>query len=154
LVLRNGTNGLSALDLAGELLAQYGSLRSLASARPEELAMRAGIGPAKASAVVAAFHLARRADVEQTVAVLRQPEDVAKAARAELDSARCERLIVLVCDAANRVRRIVTVSEGSVDRALVPVREILNAVLRHDGRAFALAHNHPNGNAEPSDNAT
>jgi DNA repair protein RadC len=147
----NGTKGLSALDLAGELLAQYGSLRLLSSARPEELATRTGIGPAKASALVAAFHLAQRADVDRGVPILRQPEDVAKVARTELDSARCERLIVLVCDAANRLRRIVTVSEGSVDRALVPVREILNAVLRHDGRAFALAHNHPNGNPVPTE---
>jgi len=45
----------------------------------------------------------------------------------------------------------VPVSAGSVDKSLMPVREILNAVLRHDGRAFALAHNHPSGNAEPSD---
>ena len=33
---------------------------------------------------------------------------------------------------------------------MVPVREILNAVLRHDGRAFALAHNHPSGDPTPS----
>ncbi len=38
-----------------------------------------------------------------------------------------------------------------MDRSLVPVREILNAVLRHDGRAFALAHNHPSGDATPSE---
>ena len=83
--------------------------------------------------------------------MLRGPEDVARVARRELDSARRERLVVLVCDAANRVKRIIGVSEGSVDRSLVPVREILNAVLRHDGRALALAHNHPNGNPEPTD---
>ena len=64
---------------------------------------------------------------------------------------RRERVMVLVCDAANRLRRTVIVSEGSIDRSLVPVREILNAVLRHDGRAFAIAHNHPSGNPEPSE---
>ena len=42
-------------------------------------------------------------------------------------------------------------SQGSVDTSLLPVREILNAVLRNDGKAFALAHNHPSGDAEPSD---
>jgi DNA repair protein RadC len=36
-------------------------------------------------------------------------------------------------------------------RSIVPVREILNAVLRHDGRAFAIVHNHPSGNPEPSE---
>jgi DNA repair protein RadC len=37
-----------------------------------------------------------------------------------------------------------------MDRSLFPVREILNAVLRLDGRAFALAHNHPNGDPAQS----
>ncbi len=127
LVLRNGAKGTSALDLAAELLAEYGSLGALAAALPEELAMRPGIGPAKAAALVAAFQLARRADGEDELVRLRGPGDVAKVARRELDGARRERLLVLVCDGANRVRRTVIVSEGSVDRSLVPVREILNA---------------------------
>ena len=57
--------------------------------------------------------------------------------------------VVLVCDTANQLRRVVRVSEGSIDRAFLPVREILNAVLRHDGRAFAVAHNHPSGDPTP-----
>lgn len=152
LVLRNGTQGASALDLASELLAEYGSLASLAVARPEELAMRKGIGLAKASALVAAFHLSRRATrLTDGPVVLRTGEDVAHVARGSLTGLRRERVLVLVCDAANRLRRTVVVTEGSIDRSLVSVREILNAVLRHDGRAFAVAHNHPSGDAEPSD---
>lgn len=152
LVLRNGTTGLSALDLAAELLAEYGTLHALAAARPEELAMRPGVGPAKAAALVAAFRLGRRANAgDDDPVALRRPDDVARVAGRELDGARRERVLVLVCDAANRLRRTVLVSEGSVDRSLLPVREILNAVLRHDGRAFAVAHNHPDGDPEPSD---
>lgn len=151
LVLRNGTRGVSALDLAGELLAEYGGLGALASARPEELAARRGIGAAKAAALVAAFQLARRSGgPDDELVVLRSPDDVARAAGRELGCARRERVLVLVCDAANRLRRTVVVSEGSIDRSLVPVREILTAVLRHDGRAFALAHNHPSGDPDPS----
>lgn len=150
LVLRNGTNGVSALDLAAELLAEYGGLGALAAARPEELASRKGVGAAKAAAVVAAFHLARRADgpTDQPL-VMRSPDDVAKVACRELNGLRRERVLVLICDAANHLRRTVAVAEGSIDGSLVPVREILNAVLRHDGRAFALAHNHPSGDPEP-----
>jgi DNA repair protein RadC len=150
LVLRNGTSGKSALDLADQLLSEYGSVRALASARPEEVAHRHGVGPAKAAALVAAFQLSRRSGRDDPVR-LRSAADVADAARPELEGARRERLVVLVCDAANRLRRTVTVSEGSLDRSRAPVREILNAVLRHDGRAFAIAHNHPSGTAEPSD---
>lgn len=152
LVLRNGAVGVSALDLAAELLAEHGGLAALAAARPEELAARRGVGPAKAAALVAAFELGRRAGVSAEAPVTRRSaEDVAKVAQGELAGARRERVLVLVCDAANRLRRTEVVSEGSIDRSLVPVREVLNAVLRHDGRAFALAHNHPSGDPEPSD---
>jgi DNA repair protein RadC len=76
--------------------------------------------------------------------------DVAAVATRELESATRERTIVLVCDAANYLRRVVPVSEGCIDRAFLPVREILNVVLRHDGRAFAVAHNHPSADPSPS----
>lgn len=151
LVLRNGRRGESALSLSDSLLAEYGSLGALARARPEELAGARGIGVAKAAALVGAFQLGRRVGLDDIPIVLRRPEDVAEVARRELDGLRRERVIVLVCDAANRLRRTVVVSEGSIDRSLMPVREILNAVLRHDGRAFAVAHNHPSGEPNPSE---
>ncbi|MGH9222841.1 MAG: RadC family protein [Acidimicrobiales bacterium] len=152
LVLRNGTVGGSALDIADELMAEFGSLAGLAVARPEELARHPGIGPAKAAALVAAFELARRLDrAPAGREALRAPDDVARVAGRHLAGLRRERVLVLVCDSRNRLRHVSPVSEGSVDRCLVPVREVLNAVLRRDGRAFALAHNHPDGDPDPSD---
>jgi DNA repair protein RadC len=151
LILRHGRPGESAMDLATRLLAEHGNLAVLAAARPEELARWPGIGQAKAAALVAAFRLGRRITTQETVPqALRGPADVASAARPLLADARRERVVVLVCDAANGVRQRVVVAEAAVDRTPVPVREILNAVLRHDGRAFAVAHNHPSGNREPS----
>jgi DNA repair protein RadC len=151
LVLRNGAPGVSALDLAAGLIAEYGSLARLASARPEELAQRRGIGPAKAAAILAAFGLAHRSGEADTSFIIRSADDVARFALRELNGLRRERVLVLVCDGGNRFQRSVVVSEGTIDRCIVPVREILNAVLRHDGRAFALAHNHPSGDTHPSD---
>ncbi len=152
LVIRSGRRGESALDLAAALLAECGSLSALASARPEELATHHGIGPAKAAALLAAFRLgslATRSAPDRPL--LTSGADVAAIAARELTGLRRERVLVLVCNAANRLLRTVTVSEGSLDRSLLPVRDILNAVLRHDGRAFAIAHNHPSGDLTPSD---
>jgi DNA repair protein RadC len=152
LVLGKGRQGESALDLAASLLAEFGGLADLAEAQPEELARTSGIGPAKAAALVAAFRLGRLAGAAAREGpVLTSAEDAAKVAMRELAGLRRERVIVLVCDSANRLRRVVTVSEGSIDRAPFPVREILNAVLRHDGRAFVVAHNHPSSNSTPSE---
>lgn len=151
LVLRHGRGGESALDLAASLLGEYGALSELARARPEELAQRSGIGVAKAAAIVAAFRLGRLADDTPGTLVLRNAEDVASNVNSELARLRRERIVVLVCDAANRVRRTVPLTEGPIDGSPFPIREILNAVLRHDGRAFAVAHNHPSGDPTPSE---
>jgi DNA repair protein RadC len=151
LIIRNGRGGESALDLAASLLADHGSLSALARARPEELVRRPGIGTAKAATLVAAFRLGRLAQAIPEPSALRRAEDVASIACAELAGLRRERVLVLVCDAQNRPRQRIALTEGSIDRSLFPIREILNAVLRHDGRAFAIAHNHPSGDPTPSD---
>jgi DNA repair protein RadC len=151
LLLRNGRAGESALDVAAGLLSEYGGLHRLAQARPEELARRTGVGAAKAAALVAAFHLCRRlSEPADAAPVLRGPADVAAAVQRVLAGARRERTVVLVCDAQDRLRQRVIVAEGSADRSPIPVREILNAVIRHDGRAFAVAHSHPSGDPTPS----
>jgi DNA repair protein RadC len=151
LVLRNGRRGESAVDVAAKLLAENGGAAGLARVRPEELARCPGIGMAKAAALVAAFRLARRvSDGLGEAPELRRPGDVAAAVRTHLADERRERLVVLVCDGRDRLRRRVIVTEGAIDRSPMPVREVLNAVLRHDGRAFAVAHNHPSGDPEPS----
>jgi DNA repair protein RadC len=149
LVLQDGQRGRSALETARNLTRDYGSISNLARARPEELTNLSGISPTKAAALVASFRLGRIAVGDAVPSTLRTAADVAAVATRELSSARRERAIVLVCDAANHLQQVVLVSEGSIDRALLPVREILNAVLRHDGRAFAVAHNHPSGDPAP-----
>ena len=146
LVLRSGRPGVSALDLANELLVEFGSLSAIASAKLEELTRWSGVGEAKAAGLVAAFRLGRRAGHSgSTGEQLGSNEDIARIASQELRGLRRERVIVLVCDGANRLKKIARVSEGSIDSAMVPVREILNAVLVTDGRALAVAHNHPSG---------
>lgn len=149
-LLGTGRHGRSALDLGHELLAEYGGPGALAAALPAELARRAGIGPAKAARVVAAFGLARRMNSPVPRLQLRDNASIAAAVRPWLADARRERLVVVVCDTALRVRRAFVVTEGAADRCLVPVREILTAVLLYDGAGFAVAHNHPSGDVRPS----
>ncbi|MFI5720890.1 RadC family protein [Nocardia sp. NPDC051750] len=151
LLLGQGKRGASAVELALALLAEFGGVSGLASARPEELSRHCGVGTAKAATIIAAFQLAARARTDPAPAApLLRAADVARAAWPLFSGARVERLLVLVCDARNRLRRSVFVAEGAIDEVAVPVREILNTVLRHDGRAFALVHNHPSGDPAPS----
>ena len=151
LLLGQGRRGESAVDLAVGLLVEFGGAAGLATARPEELVRQCGVGAAKAAAITAAFHLAARARTgPQCGEPLLGAQDVVRSATPLFAGARVERLLVLICDARNRPRQRIFVAEGAVDEVAVPVREILNTVLRHDGRAFALAHNHPSGDPTPS----
>lgn len=114
-------------------------------AKPDHIQGLADVPPGVGRLLAVAFELARRAVLSRPPVVIRGATDVSLIAQRELGSRTRECLLVIACDAANRVLRTEIVSRGSVDRAPVPVREILNAVLRCDGRAFAIAHNHPDG---------
>jgi DNA repair protein RadC len=145
-----GRPGCGAHDLAERLLARFGSVAGLARAHPSDLIGTAGMGAAKASVLAAAFELARRADLPTTSARLSTTADIVPVVMPLLGARTRERLVVVVCDNTNRVLGCEVVSEGSAQRALVPVREVIVAVLRRDGKAFALAHNHPDGDPTPT----
>ncbi len=149
-LLGTGGQGRNALDLAHDLLIDFGGPTGLARARPQELTRRHGVGQAKAARVVAAFSLARRIGPPAHGVQLAETADIAAVAQVWLGDARHERAVVIVCDTALRVRRAFVITEGSSDQCLLPVREILTAVLLHDGAGFAVAHNHPSGDIEPS----
>lgn len=62
--------------------------------------------------------------------------------------------LLLLLDGSQRVIRTLVVAAGGATKSVVPVREVLSVALRHDAVAMALAHNHPGGSPEPSDEDT
>jgi DNA repair protein RadC len=145
-----GSRGTGAHALAEQLLAAFGSIPALARAHPADLTALPGIGGAKAAALVSAFELARRAGAREDLHRVGSTLDLVDVVAPMLRGRTRERLVVVVCDIANQVLHCEVVSEGSAERSLVPVREVIVSVLRHDGQAFALAHNHPAGDATAS----
>lgn len=145
-----GATGVGAHVLAERLLARFGSVSAIARAHAAELMTVAGVGPAKAAALAAAFELARRGSATDDRVTITGPADIVKVVAPLLHGRSRERLVLVICDRANRVIEHEVLSEGSADRSLLPVREAAVAVLRRDGKAFALAHNHPSGDPKPS----
>ena len=151
LVLGTGRRGMSSVELAHTLLRDAGGLGGLASCDPVALSREPGVGPAKSARVVAALTLARRlARATGPDDVVASSADIARLVGPLLADRRRERVVVVVCDARNRVRARVIVAEGAAGSAPMPVREVLAEVLRRDGVAFAVAHNHPGGDPTPS----
>lgn len=101
--------------------------------------------------LAAVLELSRRAALGPPPLELRNPEDVGLIAQRRLGGRTREAVLAIACDSALRVLGTEIVSRGACHCAPVPVREILTTVLRFDGRAFAVAHNHPSGMLEPTD---
>jgi DNA repair protein RadC len=154
LLLGSGTDGCDAVELAGQLINRHGGLYELSRAPANELAIGlAGIGPAKAARVAAAFQLGRRAasvDLRARPRV-RGTTDLATVAAPLLIGLRHERVVIVVCDRAGSVLRTAVLTEGVSDRSLLPVRDVLTLVLAAGGTAFGVAHNHPTGRVASSE---
>lgn len=115
-----------------------------------ELSRLDAVGPAKASRLVVALALAGRLASPEERPRLTDSGTIAEVAQARLAGGRVERLLVLVADSGLRLRHLEVVSMGGAGGCVLPVREVLSAVLRHDGVAFALPHNHPGGDPTPT----
>jgi DNA repair protein RadC len=151
--LRTGVAGKSALDLALALLARFdGSLRRLVDASFEELSAIGGVGPAKATQLMAVIELARRGLAEELRegTGLSSPQVVRDYLRLALEARPHEVFIVLTLDAQNRLIAIEELFRGTLTQTSVYPREVVKLALAHNAAAVIFAHNHPSGVAEPS----
>lgn len=148
--LGTGRQGEGVLDLAQRLLDEWGGIAGLSRTQLDELMRTPGVGQAKAGRLVAAFALADRSSAPQSLHMIRRSADIAAVAIPRIGRSRVEKVLLLVLDGGHRVRHTLMVGQGGATASLVPVREVLGQVLRHDGVAFAVAHNHPSGSLEPS----
>ena len=85
--------------------------------------------------------------------VLHDPKRLGDFWRMRIGALRHEVFAVAYLDSAYRLLRngVETLQEGTIDRAAVYPRRVVEAALRRQAAALVLAHNHPNGNVEPSE---
>ena len=153
LVLGTGTSREGVLDVAARVLTSVGGLGPLARLAASELAALPGLGPAKASEIVAALELGRRAcaDPGAERAQILSPADAAALLSPRMAHLEHERSIVLLLDRRHRVLREAVVGVGGIAHAPMEPREVFAPALREPGVAAVLvAHNHPSGDPAPS----
>lgn len=150
--LRIGCAGKSAVDLARELLQQYGGLRPLMEASQAEFCKGLGLGAAKYAQLQAVLEMARRhlSSSMKTGDLLTAPNMVRDYLRAQLRHQQREIFAVLFLDSQNRLIAYDELFQGTIDGASVHPREVVKQALARNAAAVILAHNHPSGVAEPS----
>ncbi|SFF51850.1 DNA repair protein RadC [Fontimonas thermophila] len=150
--LRTGVRGMTAVDLARDLIRRFGGLRALLGASREDFCTGKGLGEAKYVQLQAVMEIARRylGESLNRGEALNNPRAAADYVHARLRDRDHEVFAVLFLDNQHRVIAYEEPARGTLDSAPVYPREIVKAALRHNAAAVILAHNHPSGATEPS----
>ncbi len=152
LLINVGSGGLTALDVARDLLVRYSSLRRISTRPVSELCSLRGIGRARAATILATFELGKRyaAAGDEERDTINSPEDVARIFIPRLRDLPTERFMALLLNNSGKVLREHIVSEGIVNASLVHPREVFRAAVTEYASSIILLHNHPSGVREAS----
>lgn len=142
----------TAIDLATQLLRHFESLKGVAQADFAQLTEVAGIGPAKACQIMAAFELGKRVAMfsGNLKPVIRQPTDVFEYFRDQMSLLPKEVFRVVALDTKNRIIKDQIVSEGTLNASIVHPRDVFRVAVVNSAASLILLHNHPSGDPMPS----
>mgnify|MGYP001574948314 FL=1 len=153
LVIGRGSPQKSVINIAQELLAKFGNIKAISQATLEELSQIKGIGLAKATQIKACFELGKRQELELELEDIdvENPQSVVKALQAKIKDKAKEHFKLILLNTRNKIIGISTVSIGTLDSSLVHPREVFKEAIAHNAYSVMLAHNHPSGDPEPSE---
>lgn len=140
---------------AKALVARFGDLRGILDASPEELREVRGVGTVLPVALklirdAATLYLQQTSEHRDSFA---EPQALEDFWRTRIGPLKQEVFEVGYLDSGYRLLRdgIETMEEGTIDRATVYPRKVVEAALRRGAAALMFAHNHPNGDPTPSE---
>ena len=153
ILLRTGMKGVSAVQVAEQLLNKFSTLDNLSRASVPELRQIKGIGRDKAIALQSAFTLARRMaqEIRQESPTLDTPERIADLLREDNRVLEVEHFQVILLNTRRKLIRMERISQGTLDTILVHPREVFKHAIAANAAAIVLAHNHPSGDPTPSE---
>ncbi|MDP3040688.1 MAG: DNA repair protein RadC [Deltaproteobacteria bacterium] len=138
--------------IAKNLLKRFGSLSGVLDAGQKELEEVANIGPISSTLIrlvkeTCGIYLAEKMRNKD---VLSSPQAVLDFARVKLAGLPHEAFMVIFLNAKNKVLDYKVLQEGTVDRAVIYPRRMVEEALAHHAAGIILVHNHPSGDSEPS----
>jgi DNA repair protein RadC len=146
-ILGMGTAGIDVRTIANQVTRvieeNHGDL-SL-----DELVKIPGMGLAKAAQILSAFELARRHLRKSGLKI--DCADHVLPLLADISGKSQEHFVCITLNGANEVIQKRTVTIGLLDKTLVHPRDVFADVITDRAAAVILAHNHPSGDLQPSD---
>ena len=156
IILRSGTTGISSLDLARKILHEgdgESGLLGIHHKSLQELMDIRGIGQVKAIQIKCIGELSKRIAVCAAKRELnfRCPETIAEYYMEQLRHQEQEQVICMMLDTKNHLLGDKVVTTGTVNASLISTRDLMLAALSYRAVHIILIHNHPSGDASPSE---
>lgn len=144
---------LKRRSLPEDLLDHFGSLYRLGRAVPEEFLAVPGVEKPTALRLAACFRLARlsRAEDRDARPLIQSPDQAAEHLYPIFDGQGQEQFRAMFLDSRHRLIKVVLVAQGSMNMAAVDPKDLLRSAIIASAADLVLAHNHPSGDPEPSD---
>ena len=146
LLVQSGTRARSLEEISSEVLALFDR-----KSEPDfnDFLSIGGLGIAKASLLCATVEMGRRRVLARRRPI-RTPDDIYNEVR-HYATRKQENLIVLALNGAHEIISMEVSTIGLVNMTVVHPREVFSEAIHKRAAAIAIAHNHPSGNVEPSE---
>jgi len=149
ILLRSGKKGENVVELANKVLRKF-SKDELPNLTFNDLKDYPGLGPAKACEIIACFELGKRLLKGKVAGLYLKPEDVWRELK-DIREHKKEHFVIFYLDSRNQEIKREIISVGSLNANLVHPREVFEPAVKNLAAQVILAHNHPSGNPEPSE---
>ena len=155
MILRTGAKGRNVLELAGDLLKLVPEREGFTGIRRlslDELSNVKGIGKVKAVQLKCLLEIARRMAREEAGegTYFASPSAVANYYMEDLRHEEQEVLLLLMLNQRGRLLKERYMFKGTVNASVISPREIFVEALAARAVQIILLHNHPSGDASPS----
>lgn len=156
IIIKTGTKEKTSVELAQEILSiernEKENIQFLQDVSIEELVKIKGVGVVKATQIKAVCELTKRMSrpIEKNQIKIRTAENVANLLINEMKYEKREKVKILVLNTKNILLKILDVSYGGTNSAIIEPKDILTEPIKMGAPKIILVHNHPSGDSTPS----
>ncbi len=150
-ILGKGNKKEDVFEISKRVIDEYGSGAAATETDVKKIMDLFGLGVAQACQVVACFELGRRFFGKSRKDIyIRSPKD-AYDYLMEMGKLTKEHFRGIYLDVKNKLLHSENIFIGTLSATLIHPREIFQPAIKHSAAGVILAHNHPSGDPEPSE---
>jgi len=149
IILGAGIKGCNVVELSKKVLNLISKI-GIDNITIKNLLDIKGLGQTKASQIISSLELGRRLLKDKKSELIMSPKDVWEKME-DLRDSKKEHFVVFYLDTRNQIIKREIISIGTLNASLIHPREVFEPAIRNNTAQIIIAHNHPSGVTEPSE---